>query len=285
MLFLPCGIPCASTLKSAGHTIGEAELGVRIPHAQHILLLNLMPEKAACELQIARMLAPVGEDRDIQIIPVKIPGQTYKTTPMAHMERFYLDLKPEEGHSDDLLIVTGAPLENIAYEAVRYWQELTCLWDWAAQGGVARTLNICWAAFAVLHHFERIPTHHLAAKRFGLYVQQAHDVPALRDMCPEFPMPISRHIELQSRDFVGHTRLEIVASHETCGPGVVIDNTRHMTHIIGHLEYEADRLQFEYERDLSRGKPIQKPYGYSPENFSWHTAGLAFYRNFIVGEY
>lgn len=288
MLILPTHIPCASTLRDRGHAVSEVPLRHRAEGAKCVLLLNLMPEKAACELQLASILVEAAEKgeqgvggMDVQIIPVKIPGQTYKTTPMEHMLAFYEDICPDTFSSfpaDSLLIVTGAPLENVAYEDVRYWSQLTTIMNWAAQGGVARTLNLCWASFAALYHFYRIPTHHLQEKCFGVY-----EVP--------YPVPTSRHITLHSADFANHPGLRITAESAATGPCVVEDDAHHMTNIMGHLEYEADRLHFEYVRDLSRGKPIKPAENYYKNDipgednimYSWRQAAITFYRNFLIG--
>lgn len=243
-----------------------------------MLVLNLMPEKAACELQLGSILADAAES-DLQIVPVKIPGQTYKNTPMEHMEAFYEDISPDTYSTfprESLLIITGAPLENVAYEDVRYWKELTQIMDWAAQGGVAHTLNLCWAGFAALYHFFGIPTHHLPEKCFGVY-----EVP--------YPVPTSRHITLHREDFPDIPTLRISAESTQTGPSEVEDEAHHMTNILGHLEYEADRLHFEYERDLSRGKPIKPAENYyrndipSADNiiYSWREAAITFYRKVL----
>lgn len=294
MLYLPSHIPCAEILQSKGHSVCETPLGSRREGTRRVLLLNLMPEKAACELQLGRMIAPVADSVDIQVVPVKIPGQTYKTTPMSHMEAFYEDICPatfeQLGGPNTLLIITGAPLEDVAYEAVRYWHELGTIMDWAAQGGVVRTLNLCWAAFAALWWFEKVPTYHLPEKRFGVFSQQVTDCAELSGMGQNFPMPTSRHIELKEQDIACNPRLQIVANSAESGPGIIIDKGRHMTNIVGHLEYEAGRLHFEYQRDISKGKVIHPAQHYyiadSPDRdnliYSWRDDALQFYRNFLI---
>lgn len=290
MLILPQGIPCAEILRSAHHSIHEVPLGARVPNATTLLLLNLMPEKAACELQIARMLAPVAKDIDLQVIPIKIPGQTYKTTPMSHMEAFYEDFVPQSELHADRLIITGAPLENVAYPDVRYWRELCAIFDWAACGGADWTLNLCWAGFAALWYFDQVPTHHLESKQFGVFRYDAQDIPVLHTMHPHFMMPVSRHIEIRREDLTLCPHLQLAADSPVAGPGVVVDADRRMTHKLGHLEYEAGRLDFEYKRDLSKGMAIAEPQNYYNHNteeggsidFSWEAAAKAFYRNFIT---
>lgn len=293
MLYLPAHIPCAEIIRQS-YPVEEIPLGGRCAQARAVLVLNLMPEKAACELQIARMLAPVADDEHpLQMIPVKIPGQIYKTTPMAHMEAFYEDLSPDTfSHfpSDALLIITGAPLENVAYEDVRYWAQLCEIFDWAAQGGVARTLNICWAGFAALWHYYGIPMRHTTEKLFGIFSQKVCPSSITRHLGNSCLMPVSRHIALSAEDVNRFPELNIVAEDAHSGPGIIIDETRHMVHDLGHFEYEAERLHHEYLRDLSRGLPIQPAVNYYRDNipdaehivFSWREDALTLYRNFII---
>ena len=138
-----------------------------------ILFLNIMPQKAVTELDIARMMAASG--RDVVLIPMKIAGQTYKTTPMEHMQRFYLDFETLEHLTFDGLIITGAPVEHLPFEQVRYWQQLCRIIDWAKAGSVRSTLYICWGAQAGLYYNYGVPKQALPAKRFGIY---RHNVPA-----------------------------------------------------------------------------------------------------------
>lgn len=292
MLYLPTHIPCASVLRSHGYGVTEVPLHHRQPGAIPVLLLNLMPEKAACELQIARQLVPISQEYDLQLIPVRIPGQTYKTTPMEHMLTLYEEIAPEtfgSFPSESRLIVTGAPLENVPYADVRYWSQLCQIWEWASdERHVRSTLNLCWAAFAALWHHHAIPTHHLPFKRFGVYEYTAQDVPALAGMTPTFPLPTSRHIEIRREDVL-NSPVQLVAESAESGPGILLDSERRMTHIVGHLEYEALRLHEEYERDLSRQLPIEPAEHYylgTPAaehvTYAWEQASLNFYRNFIL---
>lgn len=292
MLYLPEHIPCAQPLRDLGYEVAEVPLHHRQPEAIPVLLLNLMPEKAACELQIARQLAPISRECDVQLIPVRIPGQTYKTTPMEHMLAFYEEIAPSTFASfprQSRLIVTGAPLENVPYPDVRYWRELCQIWEWASDERHVRcTLNLCWAAFAALWHHHGIPTHHLSAKRFGVYEHTAKEVPELAGMTPHFPLPTSRHIELH-RDDVLQAPVQLVAESAESGPGIILDRARRMTHIVGHLEYEPLRLHEEYERDLSRQLPISPAEHYyqgapvaEHVSYTWEQASLNFYRNFIL---
>lgn len=130
-----------SVLQEEGAQVtGECPDGIR---PLRVLLLNLMPNKAVTELDIARVLAV--PDMDVQLLPMKIAGQTYKTTPMSHMERFYADFEHFEHDHFDGFIITGAPVEHLPFEEVRYWPQLCHIMDWA-RTHVRSTLYICWGA-------------------------------------------------------------------------------------------------------------------------------------------
>ena len=150
MIYLPENIPAAGVLRSENHEVGTFCLKQRVKHVdRRILLLNIMPQKAVTELDIARMLAYAGVD--VQVIPIRIDGQTYKCTPMEHMLSYYEPFSSVEPEKFDCLIITGAPLEQIPFESVRYWSELCHIMDWADEH-VCSTLYICWGAQAGLYH-------------------------------------------------------------------------------------------------------------------------------------
>lgn len=285
MLILPKDFPITATLRAeniqAAHTCPAGAQPLRI------LLLNLMPQKVVTELDIARALAQ--PDKTVELLPMKIAGQTYKTTPMAHMLRFYKDFETYEHGCYDGLIVTGAPVEHLPFEEVRYWPQLCRIMDWA-QSHVGSTLHICWGAQAGLYHHHGIPKHPLPAKMFGIFPQRVVQAgwPVLEGLEPEFPMPNSRHTEVRRTDFPTDGSLEIVAESQESGIGIAIGHEGKDIFIVGHLEYEPNTLHNEYVRDLNKGLPIAPPRHYykdgTPDNgidFSWHGAARRFYRNWL----
>lgn len=302
MLYLPQDIPCASILHAEGATVSEydkqcllnaADACAAFPNgAKKILFLNIMPQKAVTELDIARMMAASGQD--VVLIPIKIAGQTYKTTPMEHMEQFYLDFEELESHTFDGLIITGAPVEHLPFEQVRYWPQLCRIIDWAKAGSVRSTLYICWGAQAGLYYNYGVPKYPLPAKRFGIFT---HRVPTklttpslstlLRELTPAFPMPHSRHTEVRAADFPQHS-LHILAESEESGVGLAATEDGREVYITGHLEYEPHTLENEYRRDVAKSLPIHRPEHYyhadDPDAgicFSWREAAVAFYRNWL----
>lgn len=286
MLILPKDFPIAATLRAEGiQTACECPTGGQ---PLRILFLNLMPQKTVTELDIARAVAQ--PDKTVELLPMKIAGQTYKTTPMAHMLQFYRDFETFESGCYDGLIVTGAPVEHLPFEEVRYWPQLCRIMDWA-QTHVRSTLYICWGAQAGLYHHYGIPKHPLPAKKFGIFAQRVIESgwPVLHGLEPEFPMPNSRHTEVRRADFPTDGSLAIVAESQESGVGIAIGHGGKDIFIVGHLEYEPHTLHNEYVRDLNKGLPIAPPQHYykdgTPESgidFAWHEAARRFYRNWLT---
>ena len=287
MLHLPENIPAAETLGAATYELGK---WCEVEGVCRVLLLNLMPEKAVTELDIARTLQ--ATQRSVQIIPVKLKGQKFKTTPQAHMEAFYLDIEDLMDLGFDRLIVTGAPLEQMPFEEVRYWEALCRVMDWADRK-VERTLYVCWGAQAGLYHFYHIDKHPLSEKMFGIFPQRVvkPESPLMKNLSPRFPMPNSRHTEVRLCDMkqaFSQCGLELLAESEESGVGVLASADIRRTFIVGHLEYEPYTLHREYHRDLNKNLPIHAPEHYYNETgdviYAWEAAAKHFYNNWLNWE-
>ena len=290
MLYLPQGLPAIEPLLKEHYKVATYT-----PHqvagvpkeAIQILFLNLMPQKAVTELDIARATGKFH--KDVALIPMKIAGQTYKTTPQSHMDAFYTDFEYFENQHFDGLIITGAPVEHLAFEKVRYWEPLCRIMDWANTHAKS-TLYICWGAQAGLYHHYGIPKYSLPDKMFGIFNQKKldKDAPILTDFPNLFPMPNSRHTEVRAKDIL-EKKLNIVAQSEESGVGIVTSpDGKKQIFIVGHLEYEPETLHKEYLRDLSKGLPINPPLHYykndTPQNgidFSWKETAQKFYQNWL----
>lgn len=285
-IILPKGLPAIETLRSEGFDARDKiQTG---SHPIRILFLNIMPQKAVTELDFARALG--GTPLCVELLPMKIKGQTYKTTPMEYMEAFYRDFETFEADCFDGLIVTGAPVEQYPFEDVRYWKQLQHIFDWA-KTHVRSTLYVCWGAQAGLYHHYGVPKYWLPEKKFGIYQQKKcrTDVPLLRDMPNPFPMPTSRHTEVKIEDFPTDTDLQIVAESDESGFAMAIANGGKEIYTVGHLEYEPMTLDKEYRRDLAKGLPIASPVHYYKEDgdetavdFSWEQPAKQFYRNWLT---
>ncbi len=283
-IFLPHNIPVISSLREEGFVVNEQQNAGR----KRILFLNIMPEKQRAELDFARVLANV-EGFDVELIPVKIAGQVYKTTPQEYVETFYEDWTNFKNEKIDGVIITGAPLENMPFEEVRYWPQLCELMDWC-RANVPSTLYICWAAQAGVYHFDGINKHCLKDKMFGVFPQNTlQNIKLMEGLIPGFLMPHSRHTEVRKSEFPSSSSdgLRIVAYGEYSGVGIAATAGEREVFVFGHPEYAKDTLHREYRRDLSKGLSIKAPENYyadATENeisFSWYKEALTLYHNWV----
>lgn len=283
-VWVPSGLPCVSSLDVAEYNLSDWKSCTATPK---VLFLNLMPEKEVTEMDIVRTLSHCGVT--CQVIPVKIRGQKYKTTSQSHMETFYLDFEEFESDYFERMIITGAPLEQMPFEEVRYWKQLQHIMHWADKH-VRSTLYICWGAQAGLYEHYSVPKYPLNDKMFGIFYQQVIKPasPLMQNLSPSFFMPNSRHTEVRKADILSKEEdgLQLLALSEESGVGVMADSTCRRVFIVGHLEYNANTLDNEYKRDLSKHLPIKAPRHYYDKNgkpmFQWRNDAITFYRNWMT---
>lgn len=250
-----------------------------------IAILNLMPEKVKTETQFARLLGATP----IQVSLSLMQTSTYspRNTEKAHLENFYQTFELMKDRRFDGLIVTGAPIETLAFEAVKYWEELKCILGWA-QSNVYSSFFVCWGAQAALFHRYGVAKYDLPKKRFGIYehknLRPSSDI--MRGMNDVFAMPVSRHTEVRREDLPRN--LEILAESDQAGVGMVADWKARDFYVFNHLEYDRETLQTEYERDLAKGSKIQMPYNYFPNDDPgiqppnlWRTFGSLVFQNWL----
>ena len=266
-LYVPKNLPAIKELRSQGITIyDEVPEGVK---PLRILLLNLMPIKAVTELDISRQLSKT--DLPVQLIPMKIRGQQYKNTPQEHMDAFYRNFDELASQQYEGMIVTGAPVERIPFESVRYWQQLIEIFDWS-RTHVTSTVYICWAALAGLYHNYGIPKHILKKKISGVFKHHVLDKnnPLFRGFDDTFYVPHSRHCEIRKEDIQKESRLHIMAESEESGVYIIMARNGREIYITGHSEYSPYTLDYEYRRDLAKGLSPSIPDNYyqgdNPEN-------------------
>lgn len=284
-IILPKGLPIIDTLLSQGYEVWSDIPPGKTP--LRVLFLNIMPQKEVTELDFANMLG--ASPFCVQLLFMKISGQTYKTTPIEHMNAFYRDFEMFESGFYDGLIVTGAPVEHLDFEEVRYWHQLQHIFDWAATH-VRSTLYVCWGAQAGLYHRYGIPKYRLPAKLFGVFpmYQLRRDIPIFNGIKNPFPMPNSRHTEVRRSDFPSDGGLEVVAESAEAGIGLAVSDEGRSVYVMGHMEYEPYTLDREYRRDLGKGLPIAAPLNYYCEgtvsdkvDYSWRDAAFRFYANWL----
>ena len=226
-----------------------------------IAVLNLMPLKITTETDLIRLLS--NSPLQIELCLMKVKSHTSKNTPIEHMQQFYRDFELMKDEKYDGMIITGAPVENMAFEEVNYWEEITEIFDWA-HSHVTSTLYICWAAQAGLYYHYGIPKYPLDRKMFGVF---AHRV--LKPLCPIFRgfddvfyVPHSRHTEVRRDDILRAPGLELLSESEEAGVYLVMGRGGRDIFVTGHSEYSPDTLDNEYKRDLAKGLPIDKPKNY-----------------------
>ena len=252
-----------------------------------IAILNLMPIKITTETDFIRILSNTPLQVEVEFM--KIKSHTSKNTPVEHMMMFYRDFEEMREEKYDGLIVTGAPLEQMDYEQVRYWDELTEVFDWAAHN-VQSTCYICWAAQAALYHFYGIPKYQLSEKMFGIFPQTILDpkLPIFRGFDDLFNMPHSRHTEIRREDIIAHPDLTLIAEGRKSGVGMVMARGGREFFITGHSEYSPMTLDTEYKRDLAKGLPIHMPENYYQDNdptqpplVTWRGHGTLLFTNWL----
>lgn len=246
---IPDHLPARLTLEAEGVTVvGETDAIRQDIRPLRIGLLNLMPDKIGTETQIARLLG--ATPLQIELTLVRITDHVARHTSADHLSTFYQPWSEARAERFDGFVITGAPVERLAFNEVRYWPELCRILDWT-QTHVHATLTICWAALAALHHLHNIPKHLLGTKAFGVFAQTnlMPSSPWLRGFPDRFEAPVSRWTEVQERDFPTDGALVVLARSEETGPCLVDDPQHRMLHMFNHLEYETDTLAKEYHRD------------------------------------
>jgi homoserine O-succinyltransferase len=230
-----------------------------------VVVLNLMPLKVMTETDLIRLLS--NTPLQIELDFMKVRGHTPKHTPVEHMQEFYKDFDDLSGQYYDGLIVTGAPVEQMRFENVGYWEDLQHIFDWA-RTHVTSTLYICWAAQAALYHFYGIPKYELPAKKFGVFTHLMNEpnLPIFRGFDEEFYVPHSRHTEIKREDILKVDALKLLSESIEAGVYMVMSRGGREFYITGHSEYAPNTLDDEYRRDLNKGLPIQLPRNYYREN-------------------
>ncbi|MGF1553395.1 MAG: homoserine O-succinyltransferase [Paracoccaceae bacterium] len=261
---LPADLPAFRTLSEEGVMVMAEALAERQDiRPLRIALLNLMPDKISTETQIARLVG--ATPLQVELTLVAMSDHVPKNTAASHMEAFYRPFREIAELKFDGVIITGAPVELLPFEAVGYWDELTAIFDWT-QTNAHATFAICWGAQAMLHHFHGVPKRALAKKAFGCYRHRnrapAH--PYLRGFSDDFTVPVSRWTETRAEELPEGRGLQLLMSAPETGPCLVDDPTHRALYMFNHIEYDTDSLRVEYERDRARGVEIDPPRHYFP---------------------
>ena len=230
-----------------------------------ILLLNLMPTKTVTETQLSRLLG--NTPLQVQLELMTMSTHQSKNVSQEHLLSFYKTFDQIKDRRFDGMVITGAPVEQMDFEQVDYWQELCRIMEWS-KTHVHSTLHICWGAQAGLYYHYGIQKRPLPEKLFGVYPHHADYKRAilLRGFDDEFWVPHSRHTTVAREDIEGVKGLKILASSQEAGVYAVMNDQGRQIFITGHSEYDPDTLKREYLRDKNLGLPIQVPANYFPDD-------------------
>ena len=287
-LRLPDKLPAIDILKHENiFVMDESRAHTQMIRPLKIVILNLMPLKVTTETDLIRLLS--NTPLQIEINFMKLRSHTPKNTPIEHMKMFYKDFSVLSEQKWDGMIVTGAPIEQMAFEDVEYWQEITGIFDWV-RTHVTSTLYICWAAQAALYHFYQVSKHPLEKKRFGIFPQMPLDplLPIFRGFDDVFMMPHSRHTEVWRSDIDKVDALRVIAEGPESGVSMVMAREGREFFITGHLEYAPDTLDKEYKRDAGKRDDVELPKNYYRDNdptkgplVTWRSHANLLFNNWI----
>ena len=223
-----------------------------------IVILNLMPLKITTETDLIRLLSNTPLQLEINFM--KLKSHTPKNTPIERMMMFYRDFESMHDEKFDGMIITGAPVEQLDFEDVTYWDEMTSIFAWA-RTHVTSTLYICWAAQAGLYYHYGVPKYPLPKKMFGIFPQHTLNpqLPIFRGFDDVFQMPHSRHTELHREDILANPELQLIAESPDSGVSIVMARNGREFFITGHLEYAPNTLDTEYRRDKDIRDDVDLP--------------------------
>ncbi|MDR0469150.1 MAG: homoserine O-succinyltransferase [Peptococcaceae bacterium] len=263
---IPDDLPAASTLSNENiFVMSENRAYHQDIRPLKVVILNLMPTKIATETQLLRLLGNTALQVDITLL--HSISHVSKNTPEEHLSAFYQTWDDIKKLRFDGMIITGAPVEDLDFQEVDYWDELCAIMEWS-KSHVYSTMHICWGAQAALYFHYGVPKAPLSAKCFGVFPHQADRqfVRLLRGFDDVFFCPHSRHTTIERKDILACEKLDLVAESPEAGVAIVRAMNGRQVFITGHFEYDPLTLKSEYDRDVAAGKPIQVPLNYFPDD-------------------
>lgn len=228
-----------------------------------VLLLNLMPTKITTETQILRRLSNTPIQVEVELL--QTVSHTAKNTAAEHLETFYTTFDEVRDEHFDGLIITGAPVEQLDFEEVDYWDELCEIMEWSKTHAHS-TFHICWGAQAGIYYHYGVPKRALPEKMFGVFPHTLakRTSPLVRGFDDEFFAPHSRFTEVRAADIEAHPDLELIAVSDEAGVYVAKSTDSQNFFVFGHPEYDRETLKAEYDRDVARGMAMALPAHYYP---------------------
>ena len=287
-LRLPDRLPAIELLKHENiFVMDDSRAHMQDIRPLKIAILNLMPLKITTETDLIRLLS--NTPLQLEVSFMKLKSHTPKNTPIEHMMMFSRDFEQMRHEKYDGMIITGAPVEQLEYEDVSYWAEVSDIFAWA-RTHVTSTLYICWAAQAGLYYHYGIPKYPLPKKMFGIFPQYTLNpqLPIFRGFDDVFQMPHSRHTELHREDILANPDLQLIAESPDSGVSMVMARGGREFFITGHLEYAPDTLDKEYRRDKDTRDDVDMPINYYKNDdpsqgpkVTWRAHANLLYSNWI----
>lgn len=285
---IPDDLPARRILEDEGVVVIDEHDAIRQDiRPMQIAVLNLMPEKIKTETQIARVIG--ATPLQVELTLLTTGSYRGKTTAADHMLAFYQTWGEVADRKFDGLIITGAPVEEMSFEDVDYWPELTDIFDWA-RTNVTTVYNICWAGQAALYHYYGIPKYQLERKIFGVFEHRVvkPNSKIIHGFPDRFWVPVSRYTETHRDDIEKVANLTVIACSDVSGLCLIEDRALNQVHMFNHLEYDTDTLHNEYRRDVEAGRDIQVPANYFPDDDParpplnrWRGHGHLLYGNWV----
>ncbi len=285
---IPNQLPATKTLTEENiFVITETRALTQDIRPLKIAILNLMPTKIETETQLARLLG----NTPLQVELTLLHTESYKSKNIneEHMLAFYKTFAEIEDETFDGMVITGAPVEQMPFEDVIYWDELCRILEWT-KTHVTSTFHICWGAQAGLYYHYGIQKHPLPEKLFGVYDHKVEHKNSIlfRGFDEVFRVPHSRHTTILREDVEKVPQLKILASSEEAGLYVISTSRGRQIFVTGHSEYDRDTLKKEYVRDVNAGLPISVPYQYFPDDdptkdpvVTWRSHANLLYSNWL----
>jgi len=285
---IPNELPATKTLTQE-HIFVMTETRARTQDIRplQILLLNLMPTKIDTETQLSRLLGNTPLQVELTLLHTKTHES--KNTAKEHLLAFYKVFDEIKDRNFDGMVITGAPVEHLAFEDVEYWQELCEIMEWS-KTHVYSTFHICWGAQAGLYYHYGIRKRQLPAKMFGVFEHTVREKTSMlfRGFDDTFPVPHSRHTTVSEEDILAEPKLKILAVSEKAGVYAVKSRNNRQIFITGHSEYDQNTLAKEYFRDVNLGKEIDVPENYFPNDdptkpprVTWRAHANLLYSNWL----
>lgn len=287
-LIIPKTLPACDILENENvFVMNDARAHAQDIRPLQIVIVNLMPTKIATETQLARVLA--NSSLQVELTFVRMGSHRAKNSSAQHLEAFYKTFDEIKTRRFDGMIITGAPVEELKFEQVDYWQELCKVMDFS-KSHVYSTIHVCWGAQAGLYYHFGIGKKMLDNKMFGIFEHKVmrSQTPLVRGFDETFYAPHSRHTTICEDEVLKNSKLRILAQSEVAGIYLISTDNGRQIFVTGHPEYDRETLNTEYKRDLSRNIPIEMPVNYYKNDnpngeimFRWRSHAHLMYTNWL----